>query len=1188
MLSRSQLNIQKTIESKEKVLAHKVDSLSVILKDTLHLQRFSFEEDVTISGNAFYLYKDQQLIQWSTNKFAISNNLDTNILKKSFVQFKNGMFLCRSFTIGNYTLIGLSIVKYNFVYENIYLENSFASDFSVDRSMQLSLVNGDYPIYDTQKRFLFSLFSDEDKGNNDVTTTLFLISFFVSLFLIIWSISLYLFTLNPLFLLIFWPTVLLLLLVGRAFSFFYKVPALLYHSKLFSPIYYASSVWLPSFGDLLINSIVLLFAIIITKIIITHYFIFSNKANWFKILLSFFLIGVQAFLFLGLIFLLKSIVINSSISFNNDSIFNYTFLHYVSFVLIGLWLLMFVYLSYYFSRLSYRLLDKKYIFWLFLAIQMGLFTIVNKMYLDSFSASIAYFFIYYIIIGFLLFKQISITQGAAKIVLLLFFSLLITHSISNYYTLKEKDERLLLAEKLGTQHDPITEYRLDELSQLIKDDSKIDGYLSKLPKNESKLLDYIDKTYLNTFSAKYKISATLCKENQILRLQPDNFKIECSTFFNQKVANHGAPTKFANVWFMNYMPGQISYLFVIDFETDTELSYHLYIELDSKMYVNDIGYPDLLIDKKQKGVTKDFSKYTYARYVNNNLVSQFGKYSFSIKFDRYKELVSSSSFFDYDGYNHLYYSFNDKEKVLLSKKNASFFEKIANISFFFILYGFLLLLLTLAFINPEIFVKQKISFRFRMQLYMIVIILISFVLIGTVTIRYFLTLNNAKNIEFVNEKMHSILIEFENQLNQLNTTTEDNSSRVNQLVFTLSERYFVDINVYSPAGQLIATSRPQMFQQGLILDKMNSEAYNEFAKSQKTIYFHDEFIGKQKYWSIYMPYFTTDGSVAMYVNMPYFAKQKELNSEISSFVITFLSVYMFIIFITIIIALLLARFISRPLLLIKERMSKIQLGDKNEKIAWNSTDEIGSLVEVYNNMVDELRYSAELLAISHREQAWREMAQQVAHEIKNPLTPMKLSVQMLERTWRDGDPEWEQRLKQFTLTLVEQIDALSDIASSFSNFAKMPQADFSKEDLLSIIQSVVALHVYPNITIEVEVKEDCFYDVYVDKNQLIRVFNNLIKNAIQSIKANHKGTIRILVSDYDIQKWLVEVSDNGSGISDSVKDRIFSPNFTTKTSGMGLGLAMVKNIIVDFGGTIWFTSSVEKGTTFSFTLPKHT
>ncbi len=1188
LLAKEQKKIQTNILRKEATLSKSVDSISTVLKDTVSIINFSFSPSQTELDNAFFLYKDNQLFLWSTNQFWIPSSLDTNMLQKDLLSLRNGWFISKYSKFHNYTLVGLALVKFHYEYENAYLENSFAMDVSENSSVQFVTKPGDFPIFNSSKRFLFNLYIDEDNVNNDLFIVLLLTGFLISVFFIVSALYLYLrnYTNKRWMFLVFWAVILLFIFGGRSFSFLCKWPAFVYQSKLFSPIYYASSIWLPSFGDLFFNTLLFgMFVLIIQKLVSDHVQL-SKRKPWIKLVISFFLIGIQSFLFLTLVILLKSIVFNSTISFNNDSIFNYSLLHFVAFSIIGVWMFTFVYISYYFLRLSYRLLEFKRVYWILLLLQIAVFTFVNFKYFENYTFIVVYFLIYYVIISLFLYKQISLLKGFSKVVLLLFFSIFINHTIGNYFDIKERNERLLLAEKLGTQHDPITEYRLDELTQLIKNDVIVQEFILKLPKSETRFLDYLEKTYFNSFASKYKISTTLCKENQYLRLQPDNFKIECSLFFNQKVATLGSPTKFDNIWFMNYTPGQISYLYVIDFETPSGSISHLYIELDSKMYVTDVGYPDLLIDKKQKGVNRDFSKYSYARYVNNNLVSQFGKYSYSVNLDNYASSFQNSKFFNYEGYNHLYYTFNNIEKVLLSKKNLTYTEKTVNISFFFIMYGVVILILTLVLSNPWVDVQQKISFRLRMQLYMIIIILISFVLIGTVTIRYFLTLNNKKNIEYVNEKMHSILIEFENQLNTIHQDSLKNISNINQLVFSLSERYFVDINVYSPKGHLVATSRPQMYQQGLILDKMNSEAYYEFRRSKKTIYFHNEYIGKQKYWSIYMPLLTKNGEVGLYINMPYFAKQKELNSEISTFIITFSSVYLFVIFITIIIALLLARYISRPLLLIKEKMSQIQLEDKNEKIEWKSADEIGSLVEVYNKMVDELRYSAELLASSQREQAWREMAQQVAHEIKNPLTPMKLSVQMLERTWNGNDPEWELRLKQFSTTLIEQIDALSDIASSFTNFAKMPQAEYSEEDLLAVVNSTILLYNYPNVDITVESDKKERYDVYIDKNQLIRVFNNLIKNSVQAIKANQKGKVLIRISEYDVQKWLIEVSDNGSGISEGVKDRIFSPNFTTKTSGMGLGLAMVKNIIVDFGGTIWFKSSQEEGTTFSFILPK--
>jgi nitrogen fixation/metabolism regulation signal transduction histidine kinase len=281
---------------------------------------------------------------------------------------------------------------------------------------------------------------------------------------------------------------------------------------------------------------------------------------------------------------------------------------------------------------------------------------------------------------------------------------------------------------------------------------------------------------------------------------------------------------------------------------------------------------------------------------------------------------------------------------------------------------------------------------------------------------------------------------------------------------------------------------------------------------------------------------------------------------------------------------LVSRFITRPLQLIRDKLRDIGLGKSNEKIEWTRKDEIGNLVEEYNRMIDELARSAEMLARSERESAWREMAKQVAHEIKNPLTPMKLSVQHLQKAWDEKAPDWEKRLAIFTRTIVEQIDSLSEIASEFSDFAKMPAANIEKIELTGIIKSAAELyHHHNNIQIVITHLDQEYY-VLADKRQLLRVFNNLIQNAVQAIGKKDDGLIRIQLSmENDV--YVIGISDNGAGITDEQASKIFSPSFTTKSSGMGLGLAMVKSILTNIGGTVTFESTPGEGATFSVKIP---
>jgi nitrogen fixation/metabolism regulation signal transduction histidine kinase len=320
------------------------------------------------------------------------------------------------------------------------------------------------------------------------------------------------------------------------------------------------------------------------------------------------------------------------------------------------------------------------------------------------------------------------------------------------------------------------------------------------------------------------------------------------------------------------------------------------------------------------------------------------------------------------------------------------------------------------------------------------------------------------------------------------------------------------------------------------------------------------------------------------MSLPYFARQYGLQQEIFSLLAALTNIYVFLILISVVLALVVSNRITEPLRFIRESLKNLKLDEANRAIEWNSKDEIGELVEEYNRTLNELVRSAELLAKSERESAWREMAKQVAHEIKNPLTPMKLSIQMLQRSKNDGAEDLHERIDRVTNTLIEQIDTLSNIATEFSSFAQMPKSNIEKVDLKELLESTAQL--YHNSEAEIELNLEVKADrmVKADKEQMLRVFNNLIKNGIQAVEDGTKPKISIgLIRDGN--ELVASVKDNGSGIPAGLKDKIFVPNFTTKSSGMGLGLAMVKNIIESINGNVWFTSENGHGTTFYISLP---
>ncbi len=480
---------------------------------------------------------------------------------------------------------------------------------------------------------------------------------------------------------------------------------------------------------------------------------------------------------------------------------------------------------------------------------------------------------------------------------------------------------------------------------------------------------------------------------------------------------------------------------------------------------------------------------------------------------------------------------------------------------------------------------NRIEFNFsnQLQITIISIIIISFFILGIITRANIIHLYNSKNRDNLSEKTFSVLTEIEHKLANVPAISDDLRGYVSELLYKFSVVFYTDINLFDVDGNLIASSRPQIFNQELLSGKINPAAYYQMTVNQSLLHIQNEKTGDQEYLSAYIPFRNNQDQIIAYLNLPYFAKQTELRKEIGDFLAAYINVYVLLIVLAIMATVLVSRLISRPLQLIREKLRQIGLGKPNEKIEWKRNDEIGYLVDEYNRMIDELARSAELLAQSERESAWREMAKQVAHEIKNPLTPMKLSVQYLQKTWDEKSPDWENHLKRFSRTIIEQIDSLSAIASEFSDFAKMPATHIEKTGLLEIINSAADLYQHHQVDITVQYTgEECY--VPADKKQLLRAFNNLIQNAVQAVEKRENGWIRIDIAREE-GNYRVCITDNGSGITEEQAVKIFSPSFTTKSSGTGLGLAMVKSILSTIGATIAFESRAGEGTTFFLRIP---
>jgi two-component system nitrogen regulation sensor histidine kinase NtrY len=414
-------------------------------------------------------------------------------------------------------------------------------------------------------------------------------------------------------------------------------------------------------------------------------------------------------------------------------------------------------------------------------------------------------------------------------------------------------------------------------------------------------------------------------------------------------------------------------------------------------------------------------------------------------------------------------------------------------------------------------------------------------------------------------------------------TTENLKNIFKEEIYGLSAIHEMPIYMHDLQGKLIKSSKAQ-FVSDSKHSQISSSILEKLRDSEDGRYVEKFEIGGQSYRSSYS--YLTDNqfkNIAI-LNLPYIENDDFMSYELEEFLKRLGLVYALMFFISIVLGYFLARYITRSIRSISDNLKQLDLSKRNRKleIDHKGTEEINTLVESYNKMVDELEESAVKLATSEREQAWREMAKQVAHEIKNPLTPMRLTVQSFQRRFDPTDAEFKEKLNEYSNSLIEQIDVMSNIASAFSTYATMPAQKNEETDVCMVTQ--LALDIFNESNIYYLEDADSLKAVF-DRTQLIRVVTNLVKNAIQASDPGRENKIVVSVK-HDDKKIYLTVSDNGTGVLAEHQRKIFEPKFTTKNSGMGLGLAMVKQIVENFNGTIHMKTIYGEGTTFTVTLPR--
>jgi len=1205
LLEREAKKIQENLRSKEDI----VDRFLSNKKELAKAKRYhvdsknalNFLDLYRTAGINLQTFQNNNLKYWSSIK-VLDINPKTIKEGKSVLYFSNGFYEVIKKTDGDFVLVFLISIQSKYaVPENRYFKNEMDPQLSDSKIITLSEYNDAdvYSIRSNDNTFLFSLKIKSGYTDNYYSETqvwlfiagiLCICMFFNSLCSFIARRG-HLVLASILFLAFF--------VTGRltdiSFGWFnHHFPL-----ELFDPKIYAANDLMPSLGDFLMNVFAgtwwLLFVYNHKEQYKFPEWIRKNKAFGLIIHVVFLIhISLIAFFVDDLFF---GLINNSKINFDIINILKLSGNSWVSIVILCLaWFQIYLITVVSIEVTKQLNVTNKERLILFLTGFAGIF--VYKLATDFTAFFIVFALVLFIIGRITYVKEKYFSVGLLSV---LFFCLAFNTSIKyiKYKDIKERSERELLARKVQSSEDPNAIIALSKLErQLLEDEFLVKYFTNNQTANFAVLKNHI-RGYLDGYLTRYDYNIF---DYNKFETAINNAEAQPIEKYKRLVESGSVKTEASNFFYqVNNTFGYQDYFGIIPVVKNNNLLGTLIIELRSKPYNYSNRLPDLLADQKYNK-DEEFKNYSIALYSNNKLLNQSGTYTYPLDGSIYKGKLNDFVISNDDNlhYSNLIFKPSNSKMVVISKEKVGYVERLAALSFFFLvfiifcilLYGLVWLIKNLDddrvgwfSINRSLMINaNKILYKTRIQVTIVLTVVATLMVVGWTTYWYMNNEYRGQQDILIKDKIRKVQQNFEKQVfNEGKISTDENA--------IADFNNFADVNnadltLYDTKGDVIMTTYPKLYNFKIIGRKMGTKAFLNLGGLQRSEFINqEEKIGNLTYAAAYAPIRNAQNKTIAYIGLPNYSNEDEYKDKIALFVSNLINLYALVFVAIGVLAVFLANQITSPLTFLQESFSRTKIGQKNEPIVWRRHDEIGALIKEYNNMIGALEDSAIKLARSERESAWREMAKQVAHEIKNPLTPLKLGVQLLEKSWREKDPNFELKFNKFSKSFIEQIDSLSKIASEFSNFARMPDTKLEQTAVLSVIEQ--AREVFRTAEfVDINITNRATINVYIqaDKDQLLRSFNNLFKNAIEANDGDLECEINVLIYN-DNRNAYIEIKDNGKGIPAGLHDKIFVPNFTTKTSGTGLGLAFVKQAIENAGGNISFTSVMGKGTTFYLNFP---
>lgn len=1133
--------------------------LLTLKRDWFSHNNFNFQRIYNTKNTDFFIhvFKGDSLCFWNNNSLSFSslNSLKNSANKAQF--FNNGWYYTQVLSEADFTFVVSFGIQHVYPFENEFLKTHFFPPFNeTGNSISLDFSSGKVVKNSFGKPVLRLKDSQKLSENKQQTATTFAVVLFLILVLWSWVMSRLKSNADYIYFALF-------IIILRILVFFTPFLTLTSESVLYDVRVFAVNEILPN----LASFIAWIFTIILVLITLNNVRIGSKNRN-LTIAFSVVILSAIAFLFP---IIAHEVIENSSINLQLNELFQLDFLSVLLLSIIGLGGFIFVLITHKIALLlkAQNLAFLTAIFIHFASVLIALF--LGFIFQKKEILSIAFVCVFSLLIFVITYFSKNKWSATSVLFTLLFFAVVTAYKLQFETDEKERASRKLFATELSDNRDVATEVTFLSITPKLA--------LQKFS-NEAHFLalkQQLEDSIFNGFWDKYDIDFFVFNKKQTQK-KDDISQNE----LEELIQFHGEQSEIApNLYYINDYEQQLSYVFQLPLK-ETKDSV-IYGTLKSKKLPEEIGFPRLLISD-QTTTFQSLAHYSIAKYYQNKLTLHVGEFQYPVRAQQFDlHQYQKEKWFNTAGFSHYTFQRTPNDLIVLSLPNPSFINWVTSVAFLMICFGFILVVIRLIFYKSINHDSSTISLSTKIQLVMVGLVVFS--LIGfSVSSSSFVTKQYKEyTSDLVLEKARSLAkqlaVNSTKKLFQYGTAAD----RTNQLRIW-SDVYVTNLNYYDIHGQLSGSSRPALFSKGLLSQYIHPAAFFALNTTHSIAHIQTESIGNLDYLSAYVPLYNSNGIPFGFLNVQHFDQQSLFENQVQQFFIAIINVFMLLLVLSIVGALAVSSWITSPLRMIQKHFNRVSFGKNTEPIVYDRSDEIGDLLAAYNRKLADLEATATLLAQSEREGAWREMAKQVAHEIKNPLTPMKLRIQQLERVFDPTDPEAKQKIQQVARSIIEQIDSLAAIANAFSNFAQFPTQQLVSVSLVELIQNVTQVFESEHAVQFQLTPPERMVSIKGDTTQLIRVFNNLFTNSIQAVDFGTEAIISIEFEQLN-QSIAIRIRDNGNGIPKDQLETIFEPYFTTKSTGTGLGLALVKQIISGHQGTIAIESTSENGTIILIIFP---